>query len=59
MTWPEIARTGDWSSLASYSPVSMLVDPGPAIAKQAAGRPVSLPYALAAKDAAPSCRIPV
>ena len=54
-----MARTGDWSSLASYSPVSMLVDPGPAIAKQAAGRPVSLPYALAAKDAAPSCRIPV
>ena len=37
----------------------MFVDPGPAIAKQAAGRPVSLPYALAANDAAPSCRIPV
>ncbi len=31
------------STLASYSPVSRLVDPGPAMAKQAAGRPVSLP----------------
>jgi hypothetical protein len=39
-TWPEMARTGDWSSLASYSPVSRLVEPGPAIAKQAAGRRV-------------------
>ena len=58
-TWPEMARTGDRSSLASYRPVSMLVDPGPAMAKHAAGRPVSLPYALAAKAAAPSCRIPV
>ena len=54
-----MARTGDWSSLASYRPVSMLVEPGPAIAKQAVGRPASLPYALAAKDAAPSCRIPM
>ena len=37
----------------------MLTDPGPAIAKQAAGRPVSLPYALAANEAAPSCRMPI
>jgi hypothetical protein len=37
----------------------MLVEPGPAIAKQATGRPVSLPYALAAKAAAPSWRIPM
>ena len=58
-TCPEIAITGDWSSLASYRPVSRLVEPGPAIAKQAAGRPVSLPYALAANAAAPSCRIPM
>src|SRR5260370_317800 len=57
--WRETATTGDWSSLASYRPVSMLVDPGPAIAKQTAGLPVSLPYALAAKEAAPSCRIPI
>ncbi len=42
-TWPEIATAGDWSSLASYKPVNRFVEPGPAIAKQAAGRPVSFP----------------
>ena len=46
--------TGAWSSFASYRPVSRLVEPGPAIARHAAGRPVSLPYADAAKEAAPS-----
>ena len=34
---------GRRSSLASYRPVSRLVEPGPAMAKHAAGRPVSLP----------------
>ena len=37
-TWPEIAITGDWSSLASYSPVSRLVEPGPGD-REARGRP--------------------
>ena len=50
--------TGAWSSLASYRPVSRFVEPGPAMAKHAAGRPVSLPYALAANAAAPSWRMP-
>ena len=36
-----------------------MVAPGPAIAKHAAGVPVSFAYADAAKDAAPSCRIPM
>ena len=34
--------TGMRSALASYNPVSRLVDPGPAMPKQAAGSPVSL-----------------
>ncbi len=36
-TWPERARTGARSTLASYRPVSRLVDPGPAMPRQPAG----------------------
>ena len=36
------ARIGTRSTLASQSPVIRLVAPGPAIVKQAAGRPVSV-----------------
>ena len=53
-TCPEIASTGERSTFASYRPVSRFVDPGPAMAKQAAGLPVSFPYAEAANAAAPS-----
>ena len=42
-TWPVSARTGARSTFASHSPVRRLVAPGPAIVRQAAGRPVSLP----------------
>ena len=42
-TWPVRATTGTRSTLASHRPVSRLVAPGPAIEKQAAGFPVSLP----------------
>lgn len=42
-TWPERASTGVRSTLASYSPVSRFVDPGPAIPKHAATSWVSLP----------------
>lgn len=41
-TWPVRASTGTRSTLASHRPVSRLVAPGPAMEKQAAGRPVSL-----------------
>ncbi len=41
-TWPVSASTGARSTLASHSPVSRLVAPGPAMEKQAAGRPVTL-----------------
>jgi hypothetical protein len=34
------ATTGAGSSLASYRPVGRFVEPGPAIARHAAGRPV-------------------
>ena len=57
-TCPVKASTGARSTLASHSPVNRLVAPGPAIVRQAAGRPVSLPYADAAKAAAPSWRTP-
>ena len=57
-TCPVSARIGARSTLASQSPVSRLVAPGPAIDRQAAGRPVSLANAEAAKLAAPSWRMP-
>ena len=41
-TWPVRAMTGARSTLASQSPVSRLVAPGPAMERQAAGRPVTL-----------------
>ncbi len=44
-TWPVSASTGARSTLASHRPVSRLVAPGPAIARHAAGLPVSFPYA--------------
>ena len=42
-TWPVSASTGERSTFASHNPVSRFVAPGPAIVRQAAGRPVSLP----------------
>ncbi len=42
-TWPVSASTGARSTLASHRPVIRLVAPGPAMVRQAAGRPVSLP----------------
>lgn len=42
-TWPVSASTGERSTLASHSPVSRFVAPGPAIVRQAAGRPVNFP----------------
>ena len=57
-TCPVRASTGARSTFASQRPVRRFVAPGPAIEKHAAGRPVSLAYALAANAAAPSWRIP-
>ena len=42
-TWPVSARTGARSTFASHIPVRRFVAPGPAIVRQAAGLPVSLP----------------
>ena len=41
-TWPVRATTGARSTLASQRPVSRFVAPGPAMERQAAGRPVTL-----------------
>ena len=57
-TCPVSASTGERSTFASQSPVRRFVAPGPAMDRQAAGLPVSFPYAEAANDAAPSWRIP-
>ena len=53
-TCPVNAKSGARSTLASHIPVYIFVAPGPAIEKQAAGFPVSFPYAEAANAAAPS-----
>ena len=58
-TCPVIASSGARSTFASHSPVIRFVAPGPAMLKQAAGRPVSFAYAEAANAAAPSWRIPM
>ena len=42
-TWPVKAKIGARSTFASQRPVNRLVEPGPAMAKHAAGFPVSLP----------------
>ena len=57
-TCPVRARIGTRSMRASHSPVRRLVAPGPAMLKHAAGSPVSLAKADAAKEAAPSWRTP-
>ncbi len=42
LTWPVRATIGTLSTFASHRPVSRLVAPGPAMVRQAAGRPETL-----------------
>ena len=55
--WPVSATSGAWSSVASPMPVARLLAPGPRVARQTPGLPVSRPYASAMKAAPCSCRV--
>ena len=54
--WPTIASTGWWSILASYSPFSRWMAPGPEVARHTPISPVNLACAHAMKAAISSCR---
>lgn len=56
MICPTIATTGLRSSLASYSPFSRWIAPGPWVARQTPTSPVYLAWPLAMKAAISSCR---
>src|SRR4051794_3303776 len=51
---PVIASTGAWSSLASYSPLSRWMPPGPEVARHTPSLPVALAYPVAMNAAASS-----
>jgi hypothetical protein len=55
-TAPGTTTTGAPSIQASRQPTTRWVAPGPFVAMTAAGRPASLPNALAIRAALPSCR---
>ena len=42
LVWPTIATTGTWSSLASYSPLSRWIAPGPEVATHTPTLPLNL-----------------
>ena len=56
LPWPMMHTTGERSMLASATPVTRLVAPGPRVPRQTPALPVSRPQASAAKAAACSCR---
>ena len=53
---PLSRTTGDSAAIATYSAVSVLANPGPAVTRATPGSPVNLPHASAACTAAASCR---
>ena len=53
---PTMATTGTWSSLASYSPFSRCIAPGPEVAAHTPTRPVNFAYPTASNAAISSCR---
>lgn len=53
---PVTASTGAWSSLASYSPLSRWIAPGPDVARHTPSRPVAFACAVAMNAAASSWR---
>ena len=55
--WPEMATRGAMSMLASATPVTRLVAPGPSVERHTPARPVSRPYTSAMKAAPCSCRV--
>ena len=55
-TWAEMATRGVELVVASATPSSRLIAPGPSVAEQTPARPVSRPYVSAMNDAACSCR---
>jgi aspartate/methionine/tyrosine aminotransferase len=55
-TWPVMATSGAESIIALAMPVTRLVAPGPEVAMQTPGLPVTRPQASAANAAPCSCR---
>ena len=56
-TWPTSTNIGVESAVAVWMPMARLAAPTARVPRQAAGRPVSCPYASAANAAPPSWRV--